>query len=76
MKEHTDFEILCHNLLWLRKKYGYSQKTMARLLEIGVASLRRLEKGEMPPRLAADILFAVQLHFRIAPSVLLSQWME
>ena len=29
-------EIMAHNLLWLRKQYGYSQKEMARLLGIGV----------------------------------------
>ena len=43
-KERTDQENLAHNLLWLRKKYSYSQKTMAQLLGIGVGSLRKPEQ--------------------------------
>ena len=75
-KEHTDLETLSHNLLWLRKKYGYSQRTMAQLLKIGIGSLRKLEHGEIPPRMTIDILFEVQSRFRITPSDLLTVWME
>ena len=54
--QHMDREVLTHNLLWLRKKHGYSQKTMAQIMGIGVTSLRRLERGELPPRLTIDCL--------------------
>ena len=70
--QHTDLEILSHNLLWLRKEHGYSQKNMAVILKIGVGSLRALERGRVPPRVTVDILFEIQTHFQIAPSVMLS----
>ena len=75
-KSRTDLEILTHNLLWIRRHYGYSRKKMVGILNIGVGSLSKLERGEIPPRLRVDFLFAVYDHFRIPPSVLLSKWME
>ena len=74
-KCRTDLEILTHNLLWLRRKYGYSQKEMAGILKIGVGSLSKLEHGRIPPRLNVDFLFRVYDCFGITPSVLLSEWM-
>ena len=75
-EKHTDLQTLCHNLLFLRKKYGYSQKTMAKLLKIGIGSLRRLERGEVPRRLGVEFLFRVQAHFKINPDTLFTYWME
>lgn len=72
----SDLEILSHNLRWLRRQYRYSQKEMAVILKIGIGSLSKLERGEIPPRLSVDFLFAAYDHFRIKPSVLLSVWME
>lgn len=74
--QHTDREILTHNLLWLRKKHGYSQKTMAQLMGIGVKSLRALERGKLPPRLTIDCLPPVCRHFQINPSTLFGVWLE
>lgn len=72
----TDLETLTHNLRWLRKRNGYSQKTMAGILKIGVGSLSKLEHGVIPPRLSVDFLFAAYDHFGIKPSELLSEWMQ
>ena len=74
--QYKDQEILAHNLRWLRKKYGYSQKTMAQLLGIGVGSLRKLEYGEIPPRLTIRFLEPVYVHFRVTPSELLGVRLE
>jgi len=61
------------NIILLRAHYGYSQKHMAQLLGIGVESLRKIEKGIIPPRLTVDVIFAVQKHFHISPDTLFSK---
>ena len=65
-------EMFSHNITLLRAHYGYSQKYMAQLLGIGVGSLRKIEKGIIPPRLKVDVVFAVQNHFLICPNALFS----
>ena len=72
----TDLETLTHNLLWIRKQCGYSRKTMAGILKIGVGSLAKLEQGQIPPRLRVDFLFAVYDHFGITPSALFTTWLK
>ena len=74
--KYMDEEIMAHNLCWLRKKYGYSQKTMAQLLGIGVGSLRKLEHGVIPPRLTVEFLEPLYYRFQITPSTLMCVWME
>ena len=44
---------------------------MARLLHIGVASLNKIENGELPPNLSIEILFQIHKHFHIRPNQLL-----
>ena len=39
---------LCHNIAWLRRRNGLSQKEMALTLGLGVRSLQRIEKGQIP----------------------------
>ncbi len=75
-KERTDPETLSHNLLWLRRHHGYSQRAMAKLLKIGVGSLRRLEHGEIPEKLTIEFLYEVYAHFEVLPSELMEVWME
>jgi len=71
-----DFEILFYNITWLRKHHGLSKKRMAKMLGIGLWSLNKIEKGELPPKLGIDIVFAVQKHFGIHPTTQLSQYLE
>ena len=52
----TAFENLSHNIIWLRKHHGYSKRKMAELLGIGLWSLNRLERFEIPPKLTVDII--------------------
>jgi len=42
---------LCHNIAWLRRQSGLSQKEMALTLGLGVRSLQRIEKGQIPESL-------------------------
>ena len=71
-----EFAILFQNIAWLRKYHRISKKRMAKLLGIGVWSLNKIEKGELPPRLGINIVFAVEKHFGIRPTVQLSQRLE
>lgn len=70
------FAFLSHNILWLRRHYGISRKRMAALLGIGLWSLKKIEKGKLPPRLTIEILFTLYEQFGISPSVLLSRRLE
>lgn len=58
---------LLHNITWLRKKHNLSKKDMANLLQIGVGSLTKIEKGELPLRLSTEVIFRVSNIFGIAP---------
>ena len=52
-KERENFLL---NLTILRKKHNLTQKQMAEMLGIGIASWRMIEHGEMPPRLSSSVV--------------------
>lgn len=64
--------IFLDNIAWLRKKHNLSKKDMAALLQIGVGSLTKIEKGELPLRLSTEVLFRVSNIFHVAPKDLFS----
>lgn len=72
----TEFAVFCHNLVFLRRQHGYSKKRMAKILGIGIRTLDRLERGEMPPRLGTNILAAVHAYFGITPSRQFTEWLD
>lgn len=72
-RSDTQLEIFSCNVAWLRKQHNLSKRKMAQILEIGVQGLSRIENGEIPPGLGIDIFFAIQDHFGIRPSQLLTQ---
>lgn len=59
--EYTEAEQqLGRNVKYLRKKYFLSQRSLAALWEISVASLRKMEKGQTCKK--TDILRLVRLY--------------
>ena len=62
-----ELENMCKNMYYLRKENNLSQQNMAKILHIGVKSLRKIEKGKIPPRLGIYFLFYIYKHFRIKP---------
>jgi DNA-binding XRE family transcriptional regulator len=66
-------DIFLYNIAWLRKHHGLSKKEMAKRLDIGLWSLNKIEKGELPPRLRCDIIFAVHQNFGIPCVILLDK---
>ena len=61
----------CRNVHRLRKEHGLSQKEMARIMGIGVGSLRKVEQGTVPPRMDILVLRNLTLHFSIPISSLI-----
>ena len=55
----------CQNVKKLRERNGLSKKEMAKILGIGISSLTKIEKGIIPPRTRADVVFKVLFHFKI-----------
>lgn len=49
------------------------QKEMATILGVGAQSLTKLENGELPPWLRADVIFHIYDRFGILPQALVSQ---
>ena len=71
-RHKTDVLMVCHNIRLLRSKYKLSQAEMAKRLEIGVQTLRSLEKDRIPPRLSCGILCKIYKEFGIWPSDMFS----
>ncbi len=69
-KNTKELFYLSKNVTFIRKSNNLSKKEMAKLLGIGVKSLSKLEKGELPPRMGANIFFNIQKHFGISPKFL------
>lgn len=71
----NNLQTFAHNVAWLREHYGLSKSEMARIMGIGVSSLNKIERGEIPPRLGVDVLFAIQKHFGMSPSEQCCRWL-
>ena len=61
----------CENVKFLRECYGFTQTEMAKKMGISVKSLRKIENGEVPPRLSCVVLFKIQHEFGIEPTRML-----
>lgn len=70
MNEEQSLTIFCQNIRILRIKNGLSQKEMAKILRIGVGSLRTIEAGHIPPRLGCNVLYYAAVHFGLRTSTL------
>lgn len=77
-KKRTDAEIenfLC-NIIWLKNNYRLSKRKMAKMLGIGIKSLDKLEKGEIPPRIGVEVVFNIHKNFGVVPKGLFGQRLE
>lgn len=69
-QNRTERAIFLENLTALRKKYNLTQKQMAQTLGIGIASWRMIERGEMPPRLSAKVVYRAAEAFGVVAAAL------
>lgn len=70
MNEDQSLTIFCKNIHILRTKNGLTQKEMAKLLRIGVRSLRTIETGHIPPRLGCNVFYYAAVYFGLRISAL------
>ena len=66
-------EVFTNNVVWLRKINNISKRKMCEILEIGIGSLNKIEKGILPPRLSVDVLFAIAHYFEISAEKLVGE---
>ncbi len=78
MRKETDreLEIFMKNVSLLRKNNGLTKKEMAKIIGISTATLNKIEGGDFPPRLSANVLIRIYHKFGIFPSKLLSKIIE
>ena len=76
MDNDSHIQNLLRNLVYLRMQHGLSKHEMALRLGIGAHSWNLIESGTLPPRLGANVFYAVYDHFKIPPSVLLTQHLD
>lgn len=75
-EQQNEIEIFTHNIAWLRRHHKLSKKKMAALLHIGVPTLEKLERGELPPYVTANIFFHIEDHFHLTPEEQLTRRLE
>jgi len=65
-----DEEILnfCRNVKILREDNNLSKKEMAKILGIGIGSLTKVEKGEIPKRMRANVIINIFNYFHVLPN--------
>lgn len=68
MSCEKEMKAFCNNIRILRITNGLPKKEMCVIMKIGIKTLNKLENGEIPPRLSADILYYVGKHFDLRVS--------
>lgn len=68
-------EIFCRNVIILKRINKLTQKEMAQILEVSVATIRRMEKGEVP-RVHCRMLCRVCDRFGVSADLMLSTALE
>ncbi len=78
MKIDEGYTNFCRNIRYLRAKHHLSQQEMAKLLGIGVGTLRKMEQGMIPPRLGCGVLCRLAASFHVSANAMiwkdLRQW--
>lgn len=69
----TESAIFLKNLAALRKQHNLTQTQMANILGIGITSWRSIERGVMPPKLSALVVYRAADAFGIPAARLFSE---
>lgn len=64
---------LVYNIAWLRKHHAISKRKMAKILGIGIATLNRIESGELPSSLGGGALVRMYAYFGVRTDELIHQ---
>ncbi|MBQ9746286.1 MAG: helix-turn-helix transcriptional regulator [Clostridia bacterium] len=66
-ENRKEIETFLHNIAWLRKHHGISKRKMAKILHISTSTLNKIESGVLPPKMSANVIWRIKVHFDIAP---------
>ncbi len=58
--------IVCENITQIRQIHKLSKTEMAKRLQICTASLNKIERGELPPRITLDLFDHIEKEFGIS----------
>jgi len=68
LKTDKELLVLMKNIKYLRIRNGLTKKEMAKIIGVGIKSLNKIEKEELPKRFTVKILYRIYEHFGILPS--------
>ena len=74
----TDEEIIIfgENVKKLRKQNQMNQRDFASKCDIGVGSLRLIERGVWPKRMSVKFIFSLYYEFGVKPSKMFVPWQD
>lgn len=70
---HLEMNHLANNLTYLRKENGISKQELADIMGVGLWTVTKLERGELPPRMKVEALFRIQHRFGVSVHRLLGE---
>lgn len=76
MRVDEEIIIFCENVKKLRKKNKLTQKEFSSKCDIGVGSIRLIEKGVLTERLSAGFIIKIYNEFGIKPSAMFAPWQD
>ena len=60
-------ENFLYNIAWLRRRYKLSRRDMAKILGIGILSVKKIEKGKLPKKLTVNAIDNIYAVFGVLP---------
>ena len=60
---NDEIVIFCYNVSLLRRYFHLTQKEMAKILEISVYSLRKIERGVITEKITLDVVYLLYKRF-------------
>ena len=70
---HLEMNRLANNLTYLRKENGIAKQELADIMGVGLWTVTKLERGELPPRMKVEALFRIQHRFGVSVHRLLGE---
>lgn len=71
MRENQADQLFCKNIGYMRRVKGLTQKEIAQILGIGVATVRKIERCDPRVRLTGMMVYRVCAAFRISSDAIL-----
>ena len=70
MNNKEEITAFMENVAFLRRQNKLTKKKMCEILGIGILSLNKIEKGQLPKRITVEVIFKIKKYFGINASEL------